>query len=307
MSRSPGSERARSGRDGAVDVTASVLSDWPLPHPPAEGDKESRGHVLVIAGSREMPGAAILAAMSALRAGAGKLTIAVPASIASGVALAVWEAKVLALPETANGGLDIQGIAPLQPLAEHMNAVLMGPGFADDPATVDFVRAALPLFSHATVVLDALAMDVVLQGSRFAQPVILTPHSGEMAHLSGLDKADVEGSPEHHACQNAIAWQAVVVHKGARSCIAAPDGRLWIHCAHIPGLGTSGSGDVLAGLVTGLAARGAVPEQAAVWAVALHARMGDALGSRFGAVGYLARELAAEAAPMLKRMKGAHG
>jgi hydroxyethylthiazole kinase-like uncharacterized protein yjeF len=304
MSPSASSKQTRGGRESAVDVTAAVLSDWPLPPPPAEGDKESRGHVLVIAGSREMPGAAILSAMSALRAGAGKLTIAVPASIASGVAMAVWEAKVVALPETSDSGLDIHGIALLQPLAEHMNAVLIGPGFADDRGTLDFVRAALPLFSHATVVLDALAMDVVLQGARFTQPVILTPHSGEMAHLSGLDKSDVENAREQHACEMAGAWQAVVVHKGARSCISAPDGRLWIHCANIPGLGTSGSGDVLAGLLTGLAARGAVPEQAAVWAVALHARIGDALSSKFGAVGYLARELAAEIAPMLKRMKG---
>jgi len=96
------------------------------------------------------------------------------------------------------------------------------------------------------------------------------------------------------ALRQAAAWNAVVALKGATTAVASPGQQAWRHHSQAPGLGTSGSGDVLAGLVAGLAARGATPEQAAVWGVALHARAGEVLAGRHGRVGYLARELAAE-------------
>jgi ADP-dependent NAD(P)H-hydrate dehydratase len=166
---------------------------------------------------------------------------------------------------------------------------MMAPG-----STIPFVQTVLPLFKDAVVLLDALAMDVAKLIRRFEQRVILTPHAGEMAHLTGGDKQDLQADPQGCACRQAQAWHAVVALKGATSCIAAPDGRCWTHRAQAPGLGTSGSGDVLAGLIAGLAARGCPPEQAAVWGVALHARAGAALVRRNGTLGLLARELAAE-------------
>jgi ADP-dependent NAD(P)H-hydrate dehydratase len=274
------------------EVDDALLRAWPLPAPDADGDKESRGRVLVVAGSREMPGAAVLAATAALRAGAGKLVIATPASVAHAVALAMPEARVIALPEGSDGSPTIAGLPAMQALASATACLLVGPGMIGEVGTPLFVEALLPLFRASTVLLDALAMDVVRSVRRFSQPVLLTPHAGEMAHLTGRDKEDLQAQPRDIALREAATWNAVLALKGPTTCIATADGRAWLHGAEVPGLGTSGSGDVLSGIIAGLAARGAVPEQAAVWGVALHARAGEALARRIGRVGYLARELA---------------
>jgi hydroxyethylthiazole kinase-like uncharacterized protein yjeF len=285
-----------------MKVDDALLRAWPLPPPDADGDKESRGRVLVIAGSREMPGAAVLAATAALRAGAGKLVVATPQSAAPLVAAALLEARVIALPENADGSPALAGLEPLREIASATAALLIGPGMIGLEGTLAFVRASLPLFTEATVVLDALAMDCVIGGKRFTRPTVLTPHAGEMAHLTGADKEDVQDGGHGPAVRHASAWNAVVALKGATTCIAAPDGRSWSHHAQAPGLGTSGSGDVLAGLIAGLAARGASPEQAVLWGVALHARAGEALARKIGTLGYLARELAAEVPALMESL-----
>ena len=277
-----------------IRVDDALLRGWPLPAPQADGDKESRGRVLVIAGSRELCGAALLAATAALRAGAGKLVIATPRSAAPVIAATIPEARVIALPENASGGPLLEGLQLLAPLARETAAVLAGPGMCDGEATAAFVNGLLPLFADATIVLDALALDGVLVAAPFARTVLLTPHAGEFAHITGMAKEDVERQPVEAAMRQASKWNAVVALKGASTCIAPPAGRPWMHEASIPGLGTSGSGDVLAGIAAGLAARGASCEQAGVWAVALHARAGARLAQRHGSIGLLARELAGE-------------
>jgi NAD(P)H-hydrate repair Nnr-like enzyme with NAD(P)H-hydrate dehydratase domain len=122
----------------------------------------------------------------------------------------------------------------------------------------------------------------------------MTPHAGEMAHLSGEAKESIECDPGERVSIAAKTWGAAVALKGACTWIAAPDGRLWRHARGNPGLATSGSGDALAGLVAGLMARGAPVEQALAWGVALHARAAERLAARIGPLGFLARELSAE-------------
>ena len=282
-----------------IAVDNALLREWALPQTPADGDKEARGHVLVLGGSAEMPGAVILAATAALRAGAGKLTIATGASVAKLVALAIPEARVIALRETADGGFTGDATAELHPLADKVNAILIGPGMQDEAATAALVRALLPRLNGTGVVLDACAMGIILNPDlapqqpafRFDHPVIVTPHAGEMAHLTGIAKNDLLAEPHAHALRAAAQWNAVVALKGARTMIAAPDRRSWSHEGGNVGLAISGSGDTLAGIIAGLAARGATLEQAACWGVALHARAGDRLAERFATLGYLAREI----------------
>ena len=137
-------------------------------------------------------------------------------------------------------------------------------------------------------------MRAVKHVTPFASPVLLTPHAGEMAKLSDSRKETVQAHPQQTARKAAHEWNAVVALKGAITHIGAPDQRVWRHQGGNVGLAISGSGDVLAGLVAGLVARGATLEQAAAWGVALHARAGEKLAERFGPLGYLARELAAE-------------
>jgi len=285
-----------------VRVDDLLLRRWPLPHPDPEGDKYARGSALVVAGSREMPGAAMLAGEAALRAGAGRVRIATGATVASAVAAAVPEARVMALPETAGGGLMPVGAAKLDADAGEVDALLVGPGLLEENVGVEFVRAVLPGFGAKPVVLDALAMGAVAGAEPFDAPVLLTPHAGEMAKLLGVDKDRVVADPMAAANDAARRWNVVVALKGATTAIATPHGETWLHEGGDAGLGTAGSGDVLAGLIVGLAARGAPLAQAAVWGVALHGRAGVALAARIGSPGYLARELAAQVPALLRAL-----
>lgn len=290
-----------------VEVDDELLRRWRLPLPDPGGGKKQRGRVLVVAGSRGIPGAAVLAASAALRAGAGKVTIATPACIAQPMAFAVPESLVIAMKETDAGGIAVHGLDALDELAEledRIQAVLIGPGLPYDDATRGLTAALLEKFSEAAIVLDAGAMSVARTGIRFAGSVLLTPHAGEMASLTGGTKDAVLADAQAAALDAARTWHSVVALKGAVTWIAAPDARAWRHEGGNVGLGISGSGDVLSGLIAGLAARGAPLEQASVWGVALHARAGDKLAKRLGVLGYLAREIPAEV-PALMAALGA--
>ncbi|MDB5796004.1 MAG: ADP-dependent (S)-NAD(P)H-hydrate dehydratase [Noviherbaspirillum sp.] len=301
-----------------TNLNNALLRAWPLPMPSADGDKEERGRILVIAGSREMPGAVILAATAALHAGAGKLTIATGASIANLVALAIPESRVIELEETPGGAIAPAAAETLGSLGSRYDAVLIGPGMQDEPATCAFVLSLLPRLKDAKVVLDACAMNVVrrqLQAvdahgthaqqkfiASFASPVLLTPHAGEMAHLTALDKKSIQANPCDAARVAARRWNAYVALKGAITFIADPAGNVWRHEGGNIGLAISGSGDTLAGIIAGLAARGAPLEQATAWGVALHARAGDALAEQFGPLGFLARDIAAQVPRLMHRL-----
>ncbi|MDQ2818974.1 MAG: NAD(P)H-hydrate dehydratase [Pseudomonadota bacterium] len=293
-----------------IDIDQAMLHAWPLPMPSPDSDKEGRGHVLIVGGSREMPGAVILAATAALRAGAGKLTIATGRSVAQLVALALPEARVIGLAETDRGGFSDDAATVLAPLAGKIAAILVGPGMQDEDAAAALVHALLAELAgnDVSVILDACAMATIScppdaqAPFRFAQPVVVTPHAGEMAHLSRLDKDAIHADVDRHAHDAAARWNAVVALKGARTVVAAPDGTVWQHVGGNIGLATSGSGDTLAGIIAGLAARGATLEQATCWGVALHALAGQQLALRFGQMGYLAREIPAEIPALLEQI-----
>ncbi len=287
-----------------VEVDEECLRRWPLPQPDADGDKEQRGRVLIIAGSREMPGAVILAANAALHAGAGKLTVATAASVAKQVAVMLPEARVIQLPETGSGGLAEGAIECVREVFSRVDAVLIGPGMQDENTVCNFCERAMPNLSTPMLVLDAAALGIVRQGAKvqeFLSPTVLTPHAGELAHLTDRSKSEITSQPDDSAASAARQWNAVVALKGATTFIAAPSGSLWRHKGGNVGLAISGSGDVLAGIVTGLASRGASAAQAAVWGVALHALAGERLASRTGPLGYLARDLSAELPALMHR------
>lgn len=301
------------------DITARLLRDWPLPMPSPDADKDIRGYVLIIAGSKEMPGAVLLAATAALRAGAGKLAIATAASVAPQIGVAVPEARVIGLAETPEGGLLIDEAADAGPsaslirIAGQASAILIGPGMQDEAASCRLVRALLPHCAGRPLILDAAGMSLAARdaecapgaapgGTRFDSPVLLTPHAGELASLTGADKADIQAQPEAAARLAAQRWQATVVLKGALTVIADAHTRQWRHEGGNTGLAISGSGDVLAGIICGLAARGASLAQAAAWGVALHAMAGEQLALKHGPLGYLAREISAEVPALLRAL-----
>jgi ADP-dependent NAD(P)H-hydrate dehydratase len=290
-------------------LSPALLRAWPLPQPDEEGDKEGRGRVLVVGGASEMPGAIILAATAALRAGAGKLQIATARSIAQVVAVAVPEARVFALAETKAGAVSVSAAAEIIKRAGEVNAVLIGPGMIDERMVARLVRKVLPQTGKATIILDAAALSCFKDSPQCLHDLdckaVLTPHAGEMAGMLGISKASIQRDPQAWAQRAASALGAVVALKGAETFITAP-GHSKTYCNRTGnvGLATSGSGDTLSGIVTGLAARGAPPVQAAAWGVYLHARAGDVLAKRVGRLGFLARELLAEVPALMSELDG---
>jgi ADP-dependent NAD(P)H-hydrate dehydratase len=268
-------------------VTAELLREWGLPDP---GDsKNSRGQAIVVGGSRRSPGAVLVAAEAALRVGAGKAAMIVPAAIEPGLGIAIPEAAVLALP---GQGAD----SDWQSVREEVvsaDAVLFGPGF-DDPEQTRATLLAVADPGIRCLILDAFALGVLPQVSRSSLPqtLILNPNHDEAAILLGRE---VGGEPAPDLIEIARRFDAVVNCYGL---VVAPDGSAWEVVSGGPGLGTSGSGDVLAGAITGFAARGVEPSHAAVWGSWCHARAGDRLTERAG-IGFLARDLAGELTPAL--------
>ena len=282
-------------RPGGTVITPAVLRDWPLPG--VEGGKESRGRAVVVGGSVQNPGALILAAEASLRAGAGKSQVVAPDPVAVPIGVAVPEALVQGGPVAGSGDLAPGASGFVAELCPEAEAVLIGPGLLDPAGAADLVAACVPHVS-TVLVLDALGLAwVTPDPSRvrdFAGRCVLSPNLAELALVLGEDADAVEADQAGATLRLAAATGAVVTSGGTTTWIATPEGALWRAEDGGPGLGVSGSGDVKAGIVLGLCARGADPAQAAVWGAYLHGAIGGRLASRYGPYGYLSRELPAE-------------
>lgn len=286
-------------------ITPALLRRMPLPPLDDDADKEARGRVLIVGGSAENPGGVLLAAEAAVRAGAGKLQLMTADSIAAAVGVAVPEARVFAVRASGTEGIDPKAAKEIAERAERVDALLMGPGLLDEDAAGRLAEAVLRRIHRPAVVLDAGALAALRRDPRALAPLegraVLTPHAGEMAQLLGMERDAVEADPLAAALRGMETFGAVVALKGGETIIVGLDGAALRYTRGGVGLGTSGSGDVLGGLIAGLLARGAEPRTAAAWGVFLHGEAGNALARRHGAVGYLARELAAEVPRLLHR------
>lgn len=284
-----------------VAIDDALLRSWPLPHP-GEGGKDERGRVFVVAGAPQMPGAAILCATAALRAGAGKLQIGTCRSVAAHVASAVVESLVVALDETPSGAIATSSASAIVERANKVDALVIGPGLVDERASAELIAAVADRLDVPAVIDAAALTCFAANPDAFAHlggRVILTPHPGEMARMLRCERDAVEAQPARCARDAARTFRAIVALKGATTYVADPSGALYRNDHGDAGLATSGSGDVLAGVIGGLLARGAEPLHAAAWGVSLHARAGAALSHRIG-LGFLARELPAEIPPLMR-------
>lgn len=272
-----------------------LLRRFPLPSHPDDGDKEDRGRLLVIAGSRELPGAAVLAGVAGLRAGAGKLQIATAASIAPAIGVTVPEARVVPHRETEEGCISPEEVEPILEMARSAQAVTIGCGLQHGPPLDRMLDALLASRIDVPLVLDAAVLGS-LSGRADAVRAwnggaILLPHAGEMARLLGCEREEINADPLRAARTAAERFGAVTLLKGEYSHIVSPDGQAFRYRGGGVGLATSGSGDTLAGIVGGLVARGANPLTATLWGVYLHGEAGRRLSIEVGRVGFLAREI----------------
>ncbi|WP_076070289.1 NAD(P)H-hydrate dehydratase [Sphingomonas montana] len=281
------------------DAATPLDSAWIAAHPvPVHGQgttKNSRGRVLVIGGSRMVPGALRLTGEAALRVGAGKLQLATVASAALPLGLLVPEAASIALPEGEDGEIGDAADA-LKKALSACDAVVLGPGIGDPDVASRFLRLVLQVpRDDVVLVIDAMAIgclkDLRSDAASFRGTLILTPHYGEMAILTGMDEEQVAADPERIAGDVARDFGAVVVLKGSDTVIAAPDGAVLHYGGGGTGLATGGSGDVLAGAIGGLLSRGTPPVVASGWGVWLHGQSGRRVATTSGPIGFLAREL----------------
>ena len=280
----------------------AALDAHPLP-PVDDGDKHDHGRLLIVAGSKTLPGAALLCATAAMRAGAGKLQIATAASVADALGVAMPESRTVGVEEDEDGGFATSAIADIAELASDVDAVVAGPGMFESSACSALASAVLR--TDAACALDAgvlRALGQVEADVRGAKRTpLLLPHAGEMAALLGCDEQEVEGDPLGCGRRCAERFNAMTLVKGVVSHVVAPDGAAWRYEGGAPGLGVSGSGDVLAGIAGGLLARGADPLSALLWAVWLHGEAGARLGQKVGPIGFLAREIPGEVPALLPR------
>ena len=256
-----------------------------VPSRPRHGSKFSSGTVVIAGGARGLTGAPRMAALAAMRAGAGYVQVAVPASAELVLQLALMEAMTRGLAEEA-GAHAPAGVAAVEELAQRAGSVVLGPGLSRAPSAVAFARS-VALAVEAPLLIDADGLNAhadQLESLRERRgPTVLTPHAGELGHLLGRDSSEVDAHRLESAREAAQRSGAVVVLKGDDSIVAAPEGPIALSRGASPALATAGTGDVLSGVIGALLAKGLGPFEAAGAGVLVHARAGQAAAERQGA------------------------
>lgn len=283
----------------APPLDAAWRTAHPLPEHQSGTDKNSKGRVLLIGGSRFVPGALGLTGEAVLRSGAGKLQIATVDAAAMHLGVLVPEAAMIGLPTDDDGEIAPEAVDVLVEPTRHCDCLLIGPGMVSRPAAAALIGGLFAVLEPQHVaVLDAAAISCscdlqsIIAGR--GGKVVMTPHHGEMEQLSGISTEEIAADPVAAALSVARHFNAVIVLKSGETVIAGPDGQALLYTNDCVGLATGGSGDVLAGIMGGLVAQGLEPFDAAAWAVWLHGEAGQRAAERIGPIGFLARDLPGE-------------
>ena len=253
------------------------------------------GRVFLLAGSRELSGAAALCVTGALRVGAGLVTLGLPASLHPPMVQKLTESMFKVLPETKEGSLSLQGFPDIVSTCERMDAVAIGPGLSQQTQTKELVRQLLPKIPKP-LVLDADGLNAVAEDLSVFQklllPIIITPHPGEMGRLIRQSAEDIQRDRERTAKEFAKRYKVVVVLKGHHTVVASYDGSVYINDTGNPGMASGGCGDVLTGMIAGLLGQRLSLFDAARLGVYLHGLAGDLAAQEKGTIGLIATDLA---------------
>ena len=265
-----------------------------IPQRSAAAHKGHTGHLLILAGSPGKTGAAAMTATAAIRAGAGLVTLGISKSLNPVLETMVTEVMTVGMPETADGALDESAHKSVASLIKEKRCLAMGPGLGTHGSTGRLVHRLIEE-SHVPMVVDADGLNLIAAEpsvlSRRRSPIILTPHPGEMARLSGDSTADIQNDRIGHARSFAERYQVHVVLKGAATVVARPDGTVFVNATGNPGMAAGGMGDVLTGLIAGLITQGVETSAAAQAGVYLHGMAADRMAKKKAPVGYLATEV----------------
>jgi NAD(P)H-hydrate epimerase len=275
-------------------ITPKLIRSYLHPRP-AEAHKGTTGHLLVIAGSPGKTGAAAMTCTSALRAGAGLVTLGIAESLNAVLEGQMREAMTAPLPESGDG---ILGESAFEPIADLLmpgkKCLAIGPGLGQAAQTKTLVCRIIRE-SEIPVVVDADGLNHLAGAldelKDAAAPLILTPHPGEMARLMGAGVGEVQRNRLNCAREFAKRYNVHMVLKGARTVCASPDGKVYINATGNAGMASGGMGDVLTGLIAGLVAQGVPPESACCAGVYLHGAAADSMVAKMGPYGYLAGDV----------------
>jgi hydroxyethylthiazole kinase-like uncharacterized protein yjeF len=282
-------------------ITPRDFAEFLAPREP-EGQKGIYGHALVVGGSFGKSGAAAMAGVACLRSGVGLATVATARSVLPTVASYAPELMTVPVAESDSGTITAEAVAQLDPLLKAMNVVAVGPGISRNPETVSFVQQFVSQCSKPLVIdadgLNAFAGNTSgLNGSK--RFLVLTPHPGEMARLTGKTVKEVQADRVGIARAFAKQHQCVLVLKGHRTLVALPDGTVWVNVTGNPGMATGGAGDVLTGMTAGLLAQAHAMKspdanvKAVIAAVYLHGLAGDVARERMGEASLIATDIIA--------------
>lgn len=261
---------------------------------PVAAHKGDFGRVLILAGSRGMTGAAHLAGMGALRAGAGLVTVGVPSAVYGIVARREAELMVRPFPSTSSGSFSLAGFSAIKQCSSGQDILALGPGLSQNKATQQLVRKVLGTVT-LPLVIDADALNALKGKPELLKAcrgrTVLTPHPGEFLRVFGGQLDDSPALRENRARAAAAKHGVVIVLKGHRTVIAAPDGRIHINKTGNPGMATAGSGDVLTGIIAALAGQGFSLYEAACLGVHAHGLAGDLATKKVGQTGLVAGDI----------------
>lgn len=297
--------------------TELITEDWVksvLPKRPPGANKGTFGKVMAVAGSINYVGAAYLACSSAMRAGAGLVTLATATSLHPILASKLTEVTYLPLPESNRGIISPEAARLVRRELEQYNVMLIGCGLGQGQATTNFVRSILlsPKNVKTKVALPPAVIDADALNTLAKIPdwwrilndnVILTPHPSEMSRLAGISVEDLLKDRVYITINLAVQWRKIIVLKGANTLIASPDGNCRINPMANPGLASAGTGDVLTGVIAGLLSQGVSLFNAAVSGVYLHGQAGEMVKARLGDAGMLASDLLPELPLLIKKIK----
>ncbi|MGD9281890.1 MAG: NAD(P)H-hydrate dehydratase [Desulfobacterales bacterium] len=265
-----------------------------FPQRSADTHKGRTGHLLVVAGSTGKTGAAAMTAVSAMRAGAGLVTLGIAESLNPIVETQVLEVMTTPLPECEYGILADIAIEDIKTLADGKNCLAIGPGIGQAAETRSLVEKIISQID-APMVIDADGLNNIANRTQLLKkrnaPTVLTPHPGEMARLIETSPATVQQNRIACARDFAVNFGVHLVLKGAATVIAHPDGTAYVNPTGNPGMASGGMGDVLTGVLAGLITQGFAPKAAAHAAVYLHGAAADTLAQTVGPIGYLAGEV----------------
>ncbi|MBW2589653.1 MAG: NAD(P)H-hydrate dehydratase [Deltaproteobacteria bacterium] len=259
-----------------------------------DAHKGTTGHVLVVSGSVGKTGAAAMTAMSAMRAGAGLVTLAIPESLNPVLETQVLEAMTYPLPETENGIIGESSFNKIMDLLSGKQCLAIGPGLGEAAETKKLIHRIIKE-SPVTIVIDADGLNNLAGSTEILKkaksPLILTPHPGEMARLIDSTAGSVQKDRITCARKFSEKFNVHIILKGAKTIIAHPEGNIFINPTGNPGMASGGMGDVLTGIIAGLVAQGFSPESATHTGVYLHGAAADMLAENIGPFGYLATEV----------------